>query len=96
MLQSIGKSRLVVVVVFEIRPPIVALAVEGTIAYPSRELRLKVRRVVEAVENTVRHARHGRLVAAKFQLFEAHVEDGVGVGHFLATDGAVVGQMRRR
>ena len=93
VLQSIGKSSLVFVVVLEIRPPVVVLAVVGTIAYPAGELGFKIRRIVEAVENALGHARHGRLVASNLQLFKCHVEDGVGVGHLFAADGAVAGEM---
>ncbi len=93
MLQNIGESSLVFVVVLEIRPPVVVLAVVGAIAYPAGELGFKIRRIVEAMEHAVGHARHSALVTTDLQLFKCHVEDGVGVGHLLAADGAVVGEM---
>ena len=73
----------------EIGPPIIVLAVICAVAHPAGEWRFEIGRVVETMKDTVCHARHGRLVTANLQLFKAHIEHSVGVGHFFATDGSV-------
>ena len=59
VLQGVGETCLVLVIEMKIWPPVVAFAIEGTIAKPAWEGCFEVGRVVEAVEYTMGHARHG-------------------------------------
>ena len=64
VLQGVGEPGLIVIIKVEKGPPWIVFAVVGAVAQPSREGRLAVGRVVEAVEHAVGHARDDRLVAA--------------------------------
>ena len=88
MLQSGSHTAFISGIIFEIRPPVIIFVIISPVTNPSGE-RSFFRRIVETVEDRMRHTRDSRLVTSNLQQLQCHIEHGISIGHLLATHQAL-------
>ena len=88
MLQSGSHTTFISGIIFEIRPPVVIFVIISPVTNPSGE-RSFFRRIVETVEDRMRHTGDSRLITSNLQQLQCHIEHGISIGHLLTTHQAL-------